>query len=1092
MLKIYKASAGSGKTYRLTQDYIHLLFDQGRETAYRRILAVTFTNKATDEMKTRILKELNALSLGKKSDYRLGLMQKFRMSEEAVNERSRKILIAILHDYSSFSISTIDRFFQQVIRSFAREIGVQGGYNLELDNESTLQQSVDNLFHDLSKDENRQLLNWLTQFAEDRIEQSENWNPRRSIEDLGKEIFKENYQDKAEDTNRKLHDREFLRNYQLKLRKIQSDFEVEIKAVAQNAIDLLNNNGLTPESFKGGTNSAMKTLNKILNGNFELKDTFVNMVADVSNWYAKAAPKETVNAIQNACNDGLQQKLQQILNLLTSGIVQYNSANVILKHLNTLGIMSDLALQIKKLTEEQNSMLISDANMLLNRIIDNSETPFVYEKTGIHIDHFMIDEFQDTSALQWRNFFPLISNSLSSGKFNLVVGDVKQSIYRWRNSDWKLLDEKVMLDFRPEQIQTDELKTNWRSDRNIIDFNNSFFACASQLLQQKLNTSLSSVLSVYPHLQPLTQSIEHAYGQLHQEVSPKAGQGYVKINFIPQDENQEGWKAETLKRLPALLEELQDRGYLPEDVGILVKKNDDAQKVIRKLLTYKSSDEAKSGYSYDIMGNEGLLISSASSVRFVLGILRLLVQPDDNIQQTIVDYEYARACLLLSENEALNACFAESKEKNVFSFLFSDEENRVLSKLKNSSLYEMVEQIIALFNLGAWHNEAIFIQTFQDVVYKFSTAKATDLYSFLKWWDKTGIRQSVSTPENTQAFRIMTIHKSKGLDFKVVIIPFCDWDVDKKTGKFRNMLWCKPNEAPFDELPLLPVEYTSGLANTIFAQNYFDELMHQYIDNLNVAYVAFTRAKHELICFAPLAEKLPENADKIKSLSGLMHFSFSHAIDKLNNSNLTEHFKSESSVFSFGAPSKYKYTEQPSGDITIHADQYVSVSVADRLKIRHIGSDYWLKDQKINENRLNFGIIMHDILRQIKVKANQEKAISEMIREGRINDADSLTVNDEFEKFWSLPYVNDWFSEGLQVINEASILSPGGNLYRPDRIVVQGEKAVVVDYKFGENENKMHTQQVQQYMSLIEQMGYQVVGYLCYVSMAKVIEVKLG
>lgn len=236
----------------------------------------------------------------------------------------------------------------------------------------------------------------------------------------------------------------------------------------------------------------MKTLNKILIGEFKLKDSFVNMVADVSNWYAKSAPKDTVAAIQNACNNGLQQKLQQILNLLTSGIVLYNSAIVILKHINTLGILSDLALQIKKLTEEQNSMLISDANMLLNRIIDNSETPFVYEKTGIHIDHFMIDEFQDTSALQWRNFFPLISNSLSSGKFNLVVGDVKQSIYRWRNSDWKLLDEKVMLDFRPEQIQTDDLKTNWRSDRNIVEFNNAFFASASLLLQQKLNLSLSS------------------------------------------------------------------------------------------------------------------------------------------------------------------------------------------------------------------------------------------------------------------------------------------------------------------------------------------------------------------------------------------------------------------------------------------------------------------------------------------------------------------------------------------------------------------------------------------------------------------------
>ena len=1092
MLKIYRASAGSGKTYRLTQDYIHLLFDPVNDATYRRILAVTFTNKATDEMKTRILKELHALAQGEKSPYRSDLMRTFKMSEVAVNDRSRNILIAILHDYSSFSISTIDRFFQQVIRSFAREIGVQGGYNLELDNESTLQQSVDNLFHDLSKDENRQLLNWLTQFAEDRIEQSENWNPRRSIEDLGKEIFKESYQDKAEDTNRKLHDRDFLRNYQAKLRKIQTDFEADIKTTAQNALDILTNNGLTPESFKGGTNSAMKTLNKILIGEFKLKDSFVNMVADVSNWYAKSAPKDTVAAIQNACNNGLQQKLQQILNLLTSGIVLYNSAIVILKHINTLGILSDLALQIKKLTEEQNSMLISDANMLLNRIIDNSETPFVYEKTGIHIDHFMIDEFQDTSALQWRNFFPLISNSLSSGKFNLVVGDVKQSIYRWRNSDWKLLDEKVMLDFRPEQIQTDDLKTNWRSDRNIVEFNNSFFACASQLLQQKLNLSLSSALTVYPHLLPLSQSIEHAYGQLQQEVSPKAGEGYVKINFIPQDENDEGWKAETLNRLPVLLEELQDRGYRPEDVGILVKKNDDAQKVIRKLLTHKSSAEAKPGYSYDIMGNEGLLISSAASVRFLVGILRLFVQPNDTIQQTIVDYEYARARLRLSETEALNACFPDKTEKNAFSQLFSDTENETLSQLKNNSLYEMVEQIIALFNLGMWHNEAIFIQAFQDLVYKFSTAKATDLYSFLKWWDKTGIRQSVSTPENAQAFRIMTIHKSKGLDFKVVIIPFCEWDVDKKSGRFKNVLWCVPTEAPFDELPLLPVEYASGLAETIFAENYLDELMHQYIDNLNVAYVAFTRARHELICFAPLADKAPESVEKIKSLSGLMHYSFNYSTDAPSSDQLTCNFNNDTATFCIGEPLEYKYTEPSPAETTMNVDQYVSISVTDRLKIKHISQDFWRKEQNMNESRLNFGIIMHDILRQIKIKSDQEKTINDMIRKGLINENESRIVRDELNKFWSLPHVNDWFSNDLQIINEASILSPEGDIYRPDRIVIQDKNATVVDYKFGETESKVHTQQVQQYMSLIRQMGYQVTGFLCYVSIAKVIEVELS
>jgi len=1087
MLNIYRASAGSGKTYRLTKDYIHLLFDPHRERVHRRILAVTFTNKATDEMKTRILKELNALAKGEKSDYRIGLMEEFRMSDDAVNQRARKILTTILHDYSSFSISTIDRFFQQVIRSFAREIGVQGGYNLELDSDNTLQQSVDNLFLDLSKDENKQLLNWLTQFAEDRIEQSENWNPRRSIEDLGKEIFKESYQHKAEDTNKKLHDREFLQSYRAKLRKIENEFEEKVKAAAQSGLDVMARYGLTHEDFSYSTT---KTFDSLKNGKYEVGKRFAGYADDVANCYSKSKPQNIKNAIESAYGNGLQTSILEIIRLLTEDIVYYNSASIVQKHINTLGILSDLALQIKKLTEEQNSMLISDANMLLNRIIDNSETPFVYEKTGIHIDHFMIDEFQDTSTLQWKNFFPLISNSLSSDKFNLVVGDVKQSIYRWRNSDWKLLDEQVMLDFRPEQIHEENLDTNWRSDKNIIDFNNEFFRCAATLLQQKLNESLQPVLSVYPSLLSLTQRIEHAYGQLFQKTSPKAGTGRVNVSFIPRDENEEGWRTESLNRLPALLEDLQTRGYLPGDVGILVKRNGDAQDVIHKLLSHKNTPEARAGFSYDIMGNEGLLIASAASVRFVIGILRLLVNPADSIQQTVVGYEYARACLHLPENEALNVCFNEQKSANEFSSLFTSEENDKLNVLKNSSLYDMVEQIISLFKVGAWTGEAVFVQAFQDVVFKFTSGKTTDLFSFLKWWDKSGVKQSISTPENPQAFRIMTIHKSKGLDFKVVVIPFCDWDVDKKSGYFKNVLWCEPKEAPFNELPLLPVEYSSKLGNSIFAENYFDELMHQYIDNLNVAYVAFTRAKHELICFAPAPLKEPDGLDKVSSLAALLTYSFKNNAQNPGAINLPDHFDRESLVYDLGEPGVFQYENKPSDDLNEKLQNYPSVSSTSRLQIRHQSLDYWLENQELTDSRLNYGIIMHDILRKITRRSDQDFAIQEMINEGRINEQESKTVLAEMEKFWNMPETAHWFADDLQVLNEATILTPSGSIYRPDRVVFSGKQAIVVDYKFGDKEHKSYFDQVKQYMDLIRQMDFEISGFLCYVSLAKVIEVR--
>ena len=1083
MLNIYRASAGSGKTYRLTQDYIHLLFDPKRERAHRRILAVTFTNKATDEMKTRILKELHALSQGEKSDYRTGLMAKFRLDEEAVNSRAKHILTTILHDYSSFSISTIDRFFQQVIRSFARDIGVHGGYNLELDNSSTLEQSVDNLFLDLSKDENKQLLQWLTSYAEERIEQSENWNMRGNILDLGQEIFKESYQHKAEDTNKKLHEREFLTNYRKSLREIKTSFEAKVKQTATEGLNIMARNGLSHDDFAYKTTN---TLEKLVKGKLEISNRFIGFADDVSNCYTKSKPQDVKSAIESTYNNGLGKCFQQIVEFLSVDVVTYNSAVMVLKHINTLGILSDLAVQIKKLTDEQNTMLISDSNMLLNKIIDNSDTPFVYEKTGIHIDNYMIDEFQDTSTLQWKNFQPLLDNSLSAGKFNLVVGDVKQSIYRWRNSDWKLLDEQILTDFRPEQIHEENLETNWRSDKNIIDFNNSFFRRAAQLLQSKLNENLQAVLPVYPALEALTHKIEHAYANIHQQTSPKAGTGRVQVGFIERDENEDGWKAESLERLPAMLEDMQARGYRPADICILVRTNREEQDVIHKLLNYKTTAEAKPEFCYDIMGNEGLLIGAAASVRFVLGVLQLFVNPADSIQQTIVNYEYARGRQNKTENEALNACFTTNESgENVFSSLFTEAENAALQQAQHSSLYDMVEQIISLFGIGNWHNEAVFVQAFQDVVFRYTTGKTADLNSFLTWWKKSGGKQCISTPDNQSAMRIMTVHKSKGLDFKVVIMPFCDWDLD---SRMRNILWCEPAVAPFNELPLLPIEYGSKLGQSIFAESYFDEQMHLFIDSLNVAYVAFTRAKNELICMAPAPKKEVESLDKINSLSALLTACFSVETPGLDAEiiSLAKEYNSETKLFELGDSTKVIYNEAQGSDSNEKINNYPSVSSSDRLHIRHQSLDYLLENQHLTDSKLNYGIIMHDILQQIKRKSDQTKAILDLVRSGRISVEDSKKVEEEMQHFWNLPEAESWFADDARVLNETTILIPNGEQYRPDRVVIRGKKATIVDYKFGEKESKTYLKQVKQYMNLIAEMGYETNGFVCYVTLRKV------
>ncbi len=1090
MLNIYRASAGSGKTYRLTQDYIHLLLDPQRERTYRRILAVTFTNKATDEMKSRILRELHTLAKGEKSGYRAGLTARYRLSAGEVDARARQVLVELLHDYSAFSISTIDSFFQQVIRAFARDIGVNGAYSLELDSDRTLEQAVDNLFLDLSRSENRQLLQWLTQLAEERVEQSESWNMRGSIVDLGREIFKENFQYRAEETNRKLHDRVFLDAYRRDLRGIKSAFEQRVREAAAEALNTVALYGLELTDFKGGTNSPMKQLVPLSRGRIadDKAASLLKLAEGVERCYA--ARSKDKDAIEAAWAGGLGACLGRLAEAFGKDLALYNSACIALKHLNTLGVLADLAVEIKRLTEEQNAMLIADTNLLLNRIIDNSDAPFVYERTGVRVEHYMIDEFQDTSVLQWKNFRPLVADSLAAGHFNLVVGDVKQSIYRWRNSDWKLLDEQVTHDFRREQLREEHLDTNWRSDRCIVHFNNTLFRRAAQALQDKLDGNMADAFPAGKTPRHLRQRITHAYGHLFQKTSDRAGEGHVRVDFIDQQAGEDGWRQESLARLPALLESLQDRGYRPADIAILVRRNDEERDVMDYLLHHKTTPAARPGYCYDVMGNEGLRVDTAPSVRFLLGVLRLLMRPGDSVQRVVVRYEYLRGRCGLADEEALNACFGGSDEGGgpPFAFMTADEQAG-LAEVGHRALYDLVERVVALFGLGEWAGEAVFVQAFQDIVLRFTSGRATDLHSFLAWWEKNGEKQCVPAPDGGQAVRIMTIHKSKGLDFPVVVIPFCDWKLDRN-GK-GDILWCEPQRAPFNRFPLLPLEYGARLGRSVFAAEFFNEQMHQYIDSLNMAYVAFTRAAHELVCVAPAPKKEPGDASRAGTLAALLYACLRQpaATGDDGTLDLAAHYEEGERRFELGADTVCPpAADQPAAAVNLR--RYPVTDPAGRLQVRHLGMDFWLEGQQLTDSAVNYGTVMHRLLQSVRHRGDAERALRECLLGGLVSEADLPLVRGELARFWQLPHVDEWFAPDAVVMNEATILTPDGRQYRPDRVVLRGGVATVVDYKFGDRERPAYHDQVRQYMRLVQQMGYRARGFLCYVSIGKVVEVE--
>ncbi len=1077
MLNIYRASAGSGKTFQLTKDYIFLLFRALGENPqpHRRILAVTFTNKATDEMKSRILKELHALSTDEESKYRADLMSEFSLTENEVNTRAGKILVSILHDYSSFSISTIDKFFQQVVRSFAREIGINGGYNIELDTDLTLQQALDNLYSDLAKKENKQLLLWMSDFLQEQIEESKSWHVDKDIMKLGKEIFRENYQHKALEVREKLHNKAFLSEYRSKLRKIITDFKEKVISISDDTLNFLNSNGIRSEYFVRGM--MFNTLENLKKEKFELGVIFRNFAESPENCCTKKALPEVKNAVNNIYHNGLKERLNSIIELIDNDIIQYNSARMILRHISILGIIADLTSEISKLTLEQNTMLLSDTNLLLNKIIDDSETPFVYERTGINIEHYMIDEFQDTSVLQWKNFKPLIANSLAYNKTNMLVGDVKQSIYRWRNSDWKLLDRKVTDEFSSSGINNMVLGTNWRSDRNIIHFNNSFFEKASALLQEKLNNNIGA----NPELDELKSIITHAYTDIRQEVSPKASEGYVKIEFVEQEKTKAEREKSVLGKIPALLEDLVDRGYKPNDIAFLVRYNTDATTLINYLLTYKKSPEARPGFSYNVVGSEGLMISSSPSVNFIIAVLKLILNPKDDVSRTIMHYEYQTGKLKIPASEALPVCFDASEDKNAaLSALFTTEENECIGTISHLSLFEATENLINTFRIEDWHNETVFLQAFQDVVFKFVSGSNADLNTFLRWWDENSARQYIDTPENENAFRVMTVHKSKGLDFKVVIIPFCNWELDK-TGKNSPLLWCETSVEPFSLLPLIPVKYSKDLKNTIFQNEYFDEQMHQYVDNLNLAYVAFTRARNEMYFFCDLPKPKNKGERPFSTISDLLYLS-------LDENTGTNKFLIEgSNIFESGEPGTFAYKAEKHESSIKSLTSYPVTESGERLKIRHTGITGQYSEQNPG-SRLIYGNIMHEILQKTICRDDEQKAIAEQLAAGKIRADELPEIQKELERFWSLPEVNEWFSADNEILNETTILLPAGVKFRPDRVILNNGKATIIDYKFGDKEHPVHQRQVLQYASLLRQMGYmEIESCLYYVRLGKII-----
>lgn len=1078
MLTVYRASAGAGKTYRLTGDYLVLLFSH--PMAYRRILAVTFTNKATDEMKTRIIEALYQMSTGDSRDYIDLLIKTYSLTEEQVRREAHRILTAILHDYSAFNISTIDRFFQQIMRAFTREIGLQGGYGIEMDQELVLTESVDRLLADLERPDNKELLGWLLRFAEDKIESGSEWNLRREIMGLSRELFKENYKAFSRDVDKDVEDKEALEDYKKNLSAIIQATEAEAKRLGERGLSLLSRYNLKPTDFKGGSRSQMGYLEKLARG--EMKPptaTFISFSNNAESCYTKTAPSDIQQAIQALYEDGLYKCICDIISFFEN-LTSYYTAKEVIRYYYTLGILTDISHQVALYREEKNIMLIADTTELLNKVIDGSDTPFIYEKTGTNIDHYMIDEFQDTSNMQWNNFRPLIKESLAHQRNNLIVGDVKQSIYRFRNSDWKLLDKQIQKDFMSDQLTTNTLKENWRSSRHIVDFNNALFTATPALLQSIYNDSIESSSLLEEERREFQIKIMSAYDKSFQQVAPPFMQkeGHVRVEFMERakEEGDSDWKEKALARIPAVLEQLQDNGYQLQDIAILTRTNQEAALVADTLLTYKEEHPSES-YFYDIISDDALFINSSSAVRLLISMLRYLRNPDDRIQEAIAQYSYL-------------ICIGDINKED--SGLSPDLKEKLLS-LSGLSLYEVVEGLYRLFVFCLPVNEQVFVQAFLDMISDFTQKESADLNRFLKWWDDTGCRKTIATPETRNAIRILTIHKSKGLGFKAVIMPFTDWEIDHKPTK-PVVLWCQPSVPPFNKLRLVPVRYGQVLAQTIFAKDYFEEKLHAYIDNLNTLYVALTRAKEELIVFAPHPKKVKEatgEIEKINSIADLLWVALSLQLEDTSEEekliDLPVSFDYESAVFELGNWWKISEKKKKTDKQELVSIQFSSIPPDDRLHLRLYG-----KELVFDDKQRKYGMLMHDVLSKVCVVDDITLAVECYLLQGVVNKEEASMLIERLKSLLSQPTVAAWYDGSARVLNEVEILFGEGLSKRPDRVMIVDGLVVVVDYKFGEKQNKRYTTQVRDYLKLIQQMGYKhITGYLWYVELDKIEEVIL-
>jgi ATP-dependent helicase/nuclease subunit A len=1048
---IYRSSAGSGKTRTLAREYILLALCSPHY--FRHILAMTFTNKSTQEMKDRILHYLSDFSKEKSEDLSQEIL--LQLSSESkewtpqkIKERSKEVLDLLLHHYSDFSISTIDAFFQRIIRSFAQETRMVGNFRLEVDNDLVLEEVVNLLMDELN--DNVELRGWVLEFSMEQLMEGKNWDIRSLLMDFSKQIFTEDFKKVEEEVLAVTSDKEFFKALKSNLWKEVKIFESSVFADAKELLSEFQKNGLSASDFKYGKSGSVYSYIEKIAHTIELPGARVTKaLGDVAEWPSSSSAQKEL--IASFAQKRWLPKLAAIIELLERELKKYLSARLVLDNLYSFGLLSDISRTVKSYLAENNLMLLSDSSKFLSTMMDEQDASFLYEKVGSFYRHFLVDEFQDTSGLQWSNLKPLIQNGLAQNYKSMIVGDIKQSIYRWRGGDLTILQEKVRQDIGEAMVSQHTLDTNYRSDGNLVQFNNSLFQTASQLIAEQTGTS-------FP---------QKAYEDSGQKEFHPSDKGFVKIEFLEASEEADGktsFDESALQRLPPLLENLQEQGVRLKDVAFLVRDKKDGRQIAQCFIEYRSSAAAKPNLRYDVVSNESLLLDQSTSVLVLINAMQLLENSDHSIARAHLAYEYQK--LFPSQafiNEHL--IFVNSTSKDFYKWIAPSfaEQRATLSALP---LVEMVESLIYIFKLGSLATEIPFLQSFQDVVLEFVQREKSDLTSFLLWWQDNKHKKSIQVAGGVDAAQIITIHKSKGLQFSYVIIPFLDWELNHRGNK-APILWCKSDQFLFKEAGYLPIKYKSNLAETYFREQYDTERQRIYLDNLNLLYVAFTRAENGLIAFAPTVK-----TTAMSHVGQLVR----RAVEK--NEHLQSYWDANSNQLQIGKIDHPGQKEEAAPSLTLR--HYPVSPWRERLVVRTEGKDFFQQNQK--REKINYGIFFHSLMSSIKVKEDVEREVDGAIRGGRIAEADRNAVLTTIAWLMDNTLLKNCFDKSARIKTEAIMFLPDGTERRVDRFAVKDEVAFVIDYKTGAKKEQ-DIIQIKEYIRAIGMMDYkEVKGYLVYIN----------